>query len=892
MPEFDTFLLAALFYNIGRCKRRATGEEGSLEGIACRWLREEGLDAIAQGIERWRELLDEAAQLAVRGEPAPEEDFSHPLVSLFATISLDGRGGQDRRWFYDPARSPYPTRDLALSRNTYRSLWEAFVADLNRVKTHLTPDLVLSLLGQYTAFIPYAPSSPDSPLADISLFDHIKAMTALASCLYLSLKQEHHEVDLTKPEVIQAVRDRVASRYLLVGGDFPSIQDFVYRISSKGALKGLRGRSFFLELLTHHVVAELIQPFRLSQANVLLAGGGRLDVLLPNTAKAKEHVETVRRRINAYLRRVQEAKLSLVLEWQELNGTDLITPPSPDQGLDMQWSKLLGKIESRKLHRASEALGEDSLGEACRWCGRRGQEIVSAEECQRWGIDGPVCTFCFLLLPKEPKVPKASLVTFRGFDRTNECEWCHQAGVRREIQVGEERLFGCDNPACLGAVNADHVDECEVCHRRTILAPLPPPKPEEAVGQPAPVMACAFCRNLYHVGEHLSFLTEILRSPKEPQEPQKVFLQIEDVYYYFPLPDHVPSWHQRLLENSETEIWIVNESSPTEWRFPAKTACLLLGVYPGPGIPRTAVPLEFEALAEGLGAKRIGVLRMDVDDLGDIFQQVSGNLARASALARLVTAFFTVHLNQLCEGKGLSKPQTQVMARGSAPRRVVVVYSGGDDLFLVGHWHDVAELAFDISNAFRAYTCENPAFGLSGGFLVQHHDFPLYQLAQMANKAEKEAKEQTVPLLGGGEWRKKALAPFFPSRIYYEGEEEKKQIQPAFKWTEGTGAVPPIPTAQAFLAFVRKLVEAIGQQDEKGLRLKEGIPRGFLFNLVKVVEDRGRRGKLSLPRLAYALSRVPALPDEIREALYRLDTLAYLDPALTWIELLSRREGR
>ncbi len=888
MPEFDAFLLAALFYDIGRFKRRATGEEGSLEGIACRWLREEGLDPIAQGIGRWRELLDEAAQLAVRGELAPEGDLSHPLVSLFATLSLDGRGGQDRRWFYDPTRPSYPTRDLALSRNTYHSLWEAFVADLNRVKIHLTPDLILSLLGQYTAFIPYAPSPPDGPLADISLFDHIKAMTALASCLYLSLKQEPHEIDLTKPEVLQAMKDRVASRYLLVGGDFPGIQDFVYRISSKGALKGLRGRSFFLELLTHHVVAELLQPFRLSRANVLLAGGGRLDVLLPNTAKAKECVETVRRRINAYLRRVQEAKLSLVLEWQELSGMDLM--PSQDQELDMQWGKLMGKIEARKLHRASEALGEDPIGEGCRWCGRRVQEIVSAEECQRWGINGPVCTFCFLLLPKEPKAPPI----IRGsFGRTDECEWCHQKGTCYELQVGEERLFGCDNPACLGAVKADHVDECAVCHRRTILAPLPPPKPEEAVGKPMPVMACAFCRNLYHVGEHLSTMTLILRSRQEPEEPQKVFLQIEDVYYYFPPPDHVPAWHHHLIEDPETTIWVVNEADPTKWRFPTKTACLLLGVYPGPGISPKEVPLEFEDLAKGLGAKRLGVLRMDVDDLGDLFQQVSGNLARALTLARLVTAFFTVHLNQICEGKGLPKPQTQVVARNEPRRKVVIVYSGGDDLFLVGHWHDVAELAFDLFHAFRAYTCENPAFGLSGGFLVQHHDFPLYQLARMAQKAEEDkAKDHTVLLRDGTEWKKNALAPFFPSRIYPEGA---KETQAAFKWIGWDGVDPKIPTAQAFLAFVQELVKAIGERDtayqDQALKLREGVPRGFLFTLKKVVEDRGRRGKLSLPKLAYALSRVP-LSDEMRDRLYDLKTLAYLDPALTWVELLSQREGR
>ncbi len=46
---------------------------------------------------------------------------------------------------------------------------------------------------------------------------------------------------------------------LLVSGDFSGIQDTVYTISSKGALKSLRARSFMLELLTEHIVYEILQ---------------------------------------------------------------------------------------------------------------------------------------------------------------------------------------------------------------------------------------------------------------------------------------------------------------------------------------------------------------------------------------------------------------------------------------------------------------------------------------------------------------------------------------------------------------------------------------------------------------------------------------------------------
>ena len=53
---------------------------------------------------------------------------------------------------------------------------------------------------------------------------------------------------------------------LLVSGDFSGIQDTVYTISSKGALKSLRARSFMLELLTEHIVYEILQLAEMTES--------------------------------------------------------------------------------------------------------------------------------------------------------------------------------------------------------------------------------------------------------------------------------------------------------------------------------------------------------------------------------------------------------------------------------------------------------------------------------------------------------------------------------------------------------------------------------------------------------------------------------------------------
>jgi hypothetical protein len=899
MQEFDAFVLAALLSGTGRLQQRSRdgGGASAPEAVACAWLREEGLQAIADEIERWHPLFQEAAQLAVGEGDTLQGDPSRPLVCPFATLGQPTPEGYDRHWYNDPSPDSSPPYGLRhdpgfrLAPGTYADLWQRMRGEFARLKAVLAPNTVLAWLERHTTRVPYAPDPPDAPLADIALFDHIRTMTAIASCLYLYLRHGADQVDPSRPATRRTIEDRALSRYLLVGGDVPGIQEFVYRITSKGALKGLRGRSFFLELLTRHVAAELLRlgSVELSWANVLLAGGGRLDVLLPDTPVARQRVAQVRRRLNGYLRRVQDARLSLLLDWQELCGLDFMRPADSEEGLGARWRRLMQKLDHRKRHRAAEALEEDPTGERCRHCQRQSLEMVPAEECQRWGIAGPVCEFCFLLLPKEPAPPPA---TWRRFEHTTECEWCHQPGTRAELRLGEERLFGCDNRLCLGGVETHHVGECEVCHRRAVVAPMPPAG-GEAAGQ---VHACAFCRNLYHVGEHLSQITLILRSPEEPPAPQRVFLQIDDHFYYFPGPQGLSPW-QQLTGRAGTTIWVVNEPDPTQWRFPACSHPLLLGIYPGLHEQDADLPLEFEKLGTGLGARRIGVLRMDVDNLGALFREVSGSLARTAALSRLLGTFFSLHLARICRGTDPSLDRLRVGPARDAPRKLVIVYAGGDDLCLVGHWHEVAEVAFDIGQAFRTYTCENPVVGLSGGFAVQHVAFPLHQMAELAKRAEDAAKAHTV----GSDWRKQALAPFFPSRSYAASD---APAQAAFKWTPRPAMTPAVPTARDFLAFVQAMVDAMlifrrrepGRSEQQGppwqVELQEGISHGLLQHLAQVVGERERRGKLYLPRLVYALSRAPGLPPALHAALLQPQVMAYLDPALTWLELLLRREER
>lgn len=129
--------------------------------------------------------------------------------------------------------------------------------------------------------------------------------------------------------------------------------------------------------------------------------------------------------------------------------------------------------------------------------------------------------------------------------------------------------------------------------------------------------------------------------------------------------------------------------------------------------------------------KRLGVLRMDVDNLGNIFQKgiitKRATLSRYATLSRSFDYFFSGYLNSI---------QQKI-----APHSSFIIYSGGDDLFIVASWEHAIELAKQIRNDFRHFTCNNQAFSLSGGIAIVAPKYPIMKGAQESEHEERLAKE-------------------------------------------------------------------------------------------------------------------------------------------------------
>ena len=569
----------------------------------------------------------------------------------------------------------------------------------------IAPGEVNSLLNLLEATTSSVPSSTNtSEVADVSLYDHAKTTAGIAACIYDYLSSSH--VTDFRTALFDAEKSRAyysEPMFLLYSCDMSGIQDFIYNISGAGALKQLRARSLYLELLLEHVMDELLVKLNLSRANLLYTGGGHAYALLPNTAMAKAAITEFTKELDSWLMAHYRTDLFLAAAWVECSADDLM-----NAGEDKHRYPMLYRRLSRKL---------------------------SARKSSRYSVD---------VLKKLNFAP----VDQREHDR--ECTECH----RSDLHVDADGK--CPLCASLGAVSRELVMKDVFAIRQS---------DSEFVAKKGELpLPFGKTLSMYGRDEYLA------------QAPSTVRVYTKN------------SWDTGI--GLATHIWMGD--------YQADTA--------GRGV--SAYEAQSATLAEGLGVKRLGVLRADVDNLGTVF--VSGipldkvSISRTSTLSRALSYFFKAKVNKILQ---------------AGDYRLQVIYSGGDDLFIVGNWSDVIHAAVDIRQALDEYT-GNGSLTISAGIGMFDSAYPIANMAAETGELEDAAKGY-APRKGETP-RKNAVALWSKDRV--------------FRWDEFICHVLPRKeeVARAFDA------------NEKG--------KAFIYKLVHLLRAAGDE-PISIPRLAYLLAR-------------------------------------
>ncbi|MBF0214036.1 MAG: type III-A CRISPR-associated protein Cas10/Csm1 [Magnetococcales bacterium] len=204
---------------------------------------------------------------------------------------------------------PVAKREISDSeaRQEYAALWGKFVEGMKQIVDQDSWPLWLdhfdTLYLTFTHAIPSATATKKpgggfmSIPADVSLYDHSKAVAALAVALW-----RYHEARGTVNEVFcasawQTWDNHDEQEFLLIQGDFFGIQEFIFSgegEEAKGAAKLLRGRSFYVSLLTELAALKVLEAFSLPSVCQMTNAAGKFLIVAPNLEDAERRLDAVR----------------------------------------------------------------------------------------------------------------------------------------------------------------------------------------------------------------------------------------------------------------------------------------------------------------------------------------------------------------------------------------------------------------------------------------------------------------------------------------------------------------------------------------------------------------------------------------------------------------------
>ncbi|MBZ4683975.1 MAG: CRISPR-associated protein Csm1 [Fusobacteriaceae bacterium] len=146
-------------------------------------------------------------------------------------------------------------------------------------------------------------------------------------------------------------------------------------------------------------------------------------------------------------------------------------------------------------------------------------------------------------------------------------------------------------------------------------------------------------------------------------------------------------------------------------------------------IPYYKIPKTFEAIAnKSEGVKNLAILKADVDDLGLIFSiglKENKSISRIASLSRMLDSFFSYWLAESFKN---ANDDLEYLKNN------YIVYSGGDDLLIIGPWDKIIDTAIYINEKFSEFTKNIENFTISMGIKLINKKAPFYLGVQEAEE--------------------------------------------------------------------------------------------------------------------------------------------------------------
>ena len=695
-------------------------------------------DNVSAGIER------ESVSKSSLKEWASRNRKERPILSILSTIDV-GKGNSTEKYFYvrELSLEPYYLRPKSIEEaGVDYGFYYKLVEDLRRVfDSEMSFEKLLftisNVLKRYTFFVPadtFEREDGTIPIPDTSLYEHLR-LTSMFACTML-------------------VNER---KFLLVRGDVSGLQKFIAKISSKKALRFLKGRSFFLELLTLAAAFRICKELGIPPTQILSATAGNFTIIAPANDETKNKLLELSKELN---RELLSYGLYIALAWIE---------KSYEEAKDFEKviSEVEEAVEVKKFRKYSELIPED-------------YDSVFFPDSGKIA-----CDVCDTLVDDEEIVELGE-----GEDKLNVCKRCKMMYDLSEKLIQVARI----------------VEEAEKGKAKVYVGLY-----EDGSGDV----------NIFGIGFKLENISE----------------NLTDADYVFTVND------VDFLEDIFLESGI-----GCGFRF--------FNVH----VRDTSVDRLANASE---GAKYLGILKMDGDDMGKIFREGVRNWwakklsvnpdkigkmtpARYATLSSLLEIFFGFCVNEICRrGSFFTKEKY------SKDPQVYVVFSGGDDIFVLGPWDQIVDLAVKIGEEYAIFTA-NPNVTISAAVTVVRKKFPVYKSYFTTLESLEEAKT-----LEG-----KSAISLFGEKLKFKALNEARELT----------------------NFLFKQIS------------NKRLPRSIIFALLYCLNSNGKyrqkwRSKYVIARFMERYKDVDLRKlDKALDDAFASNNLSPLLVSLRWVELLTRSE--
>jgi len=344
----DALVLASMLHDVGKVVRRAEPAEGNHIIAGCNFLKKLELDIenfklILEAIENhhYKDLVNakfgnnhiayilyEADNIASGIDRRKYSDDSignemAPMESVFNVLNQKKGLGTKKHGIKINLENEMDIpkeKSSLLTQSEYQGILEKLKRNFKEID--FNNEGADTLLSIYENLLKNIPSSSYIDVPDISLYDHLKMTAAISDCLfkYYNFNKQN---DFKSVCFENNSEYRKEKQFVLVSGNLSGIQNFIYTITSKHAMKSLRGRSSYLELLTENIVDEILSELKMTRVNLIYSGGGHFYVLLPNTEMTKDVLNKAKETINDWLLEKYNIQLYFELNYQECSSDDL-----------------------------------------------------------------------------------------------------------------------------------------------------------------------------------------------------------------------------------------------------------------------------------------------------------------------------------------------------------------------------------------------------------------------------------------------------------------------------------------------------------------------------------------------------------------------------------------